>query len=267
MRRPSLLLLALAALTIPPPAVASPCPDLALVLAVDVSGSVDEREHLLQLKGIADAFRDDAVLAAIESVGTVSLAAVFWADMSMSVDRLGWIDVGTRSDAERFAAAVEAAPRRLTGNTGLGKGLWAALDLLEQRPCARRRLINLSGDGAETVSPRAPAAPAVSPPSRGPLAPHGAPFLRDARQRAEAMGVTINALAIANAEPWLADYFERSVITGPGAFVMEIADYPDFAEAILRKLEREIQPVIGLDQVQERPQFAKLPATAAPPGG
>ena len=59
------------------------------------------------------------------------------------------------------------------------------------------------------------------------------------------MGVTVNALAIVNAEPGLADYYRTQLITGPGAFVMEARDFRAFGDAIVQKLEREIRPQLS----------------------
>jgi hypothetical protein len=109
--------------------------------------------------------------------------------------------------------------------THLGAALDAALDLLGSPGlCAERAVINVSGDGRDTGN---------TPWYRGD--PVGA-----ARTRAAAQDVTVNGLAILSDEPDLDAYYRREVITGPGAFVMEIAGLEDFAEAIRRKIIREI---------------------------
>ena len=89
-------------------------------------------------------------------------------------------------------------------------------------------VINVSGDGR-----------ASNGPSR-----HGDKVLAAARAAAADAGVTINALAIADAEPGLAAYYAETVVTGPDAFVMAVADFSGFGEAIVRKLAREIRPAL-----------------------
>jgi hypothetical protein len=201
------------------------CADLALVLAVDTSGSIDDAEHRLQTEGLAAAFRDPDVLAALDAAGTVLVAAIFWGEKDASRDILGWHAIRDPFDAARFAALIEGRPRTAGGMTHLGAALDAALDLLAAPGlCADRAVINVSGDGRDTGNP---------PYYIGD--PVGA-----ARTRAAARDVTVNGLAILSDEPDLARYYARMVITGPGAFVTEIAGLPDFAEAIRRKIIREI---------------------------
>lgn len=116
-------------------------------------------------------------------------------------------------------------PRPLPGNTGIGLAVTAAIDLLyAPGTCAYRRLINLSGDGPESMGPR----------SRTPVS------TAEARRRAEELGITINALAIRNEVPDLDQWYRTWLITGPGAFVMEVEGFDSFAEAVVEKLVREI---------------------------
>lgn len=204
-----------------------PCVDVALVLAVDGSGSVDNREYQFQQQAIARSFRDPEVMAALKMAGTVSVAVVFWGDASKPVYPTEAVTIHDTSDAERFSRIIENLPRRTLGNTGLGAGLTAALDRFGNMGCAHRSIINVSGDGKETNVPR----------QRLQTARAG-----QARDRARSMNVTINALVISSAERGLYDYYKRKVITGPGAFVMEISDYSDYAEALKMKLIREITP-------------------------
>lgn len=200
------------------------CPDVALVLAIDTSGSVDAPEFELQKAGYARAFRDEEVLAALRSAGTVDVAAVFWGDEAAPVGVVEWQRIGSPANAAEFASRVAEAPRITSGNTGIGRGLWAALDLLAARGCAARRIVNVSGDGRESVDPRARSFISAAA----------------ARARAGAEGVTINALAITLEDEGLAEWYSDRVITGPDAFVMRVAGYDSFAEAIARKLAREI---------------------------
>lgn len=241
------LLLGAALLAVPtgqrPALAASPCMDVALVLAVDSSSSVSAHEYDLQRNGIAAAFRDAGVLNAISQAGTVAVAVVFWGAEHAPKPQSGWMRIDGPDAAERFARAVEATPRQVTGDTGLGAGLMASLaklGTLEQ--CSLRKIVNVSGDGEETRAIRGKRRE-TSPPM--------------ARDMAESQRVEINALAIANAEHGLAAYYEANVITGPDAFVMVAEDYHAFAEALRLKLIREISPrvVSGLD----RPSVQRMP--------
>ena len=217
-----------------PVALAARCPDLALVLALDASGSVNDAEFRLQMQGYADAFRSPSVQDAIMSAGQVQVAMVVWADGEMSSQVLPFQDVSNRRAAEAFAQRIDALDRRVTGNTGIGRGLWTALDLIAlDMSCAPRRLVNVSGDGAETMIARA----------RENIA------LNVARMRAAAMGVTVNGLAIQTSRPDLAEWYGRNLVTGPGAFVMSVSTLASFSEAINAKLVREISvPLLAADK-------------------
>jgi hypothetical protein len=212
---------------------ANPCIDVALVIAVDGSGSVDASEYALQQRGIASALRDHDVQHAIAAAGTVGITVLFWGSAGQPVQETDWVMMRGHEDAERLARLVEAQPRKVGGFTGLGAALRAALGKLSTlQACTDRSIINVSGDGRDTL---------VSQRQRAALAPE------EVRADAEARGITINGLVISNEEPGIADYYAGRVITGPGAFVITIADYTHFAEALRRKLIREIGPLnIGL---------------------
>lgn len=205
------------------------CADLSLVLAIDTSSSVDETEFQLQKQGYARALRNPAVLSAIEAAGEVEIAAVFWADADDPPEVLRFARIDGAEAASRFADRIGAVPRSTFGDTDLGSGLMRALDLIDASArCSARAVVNVSGDGRASV--RA---------SRWGDRPVP---IRVARERAERAGVVVNALAILNDEPALADYYRDQVIAGPGSFVMAVADFGDFADAIARKLDREIRP-------------------------
>lgn len=216
------------------------CVDVALVLAVDTSGSVSPGEYHLQRDGIASAFRDPAVIAAMSQAGRVAVSVVFWGSEREPKPQSDWVVVAQGEGAERFARLVEAAPRRVSGDTGLGAGLMAALDKLAAFDgCAVRKIVNVSGDGEETRALRGQRRMVLPP---------------EVRDMAEAIDVEVNALAIESDEANLAQYFRANVITGPDAFVMEARGYRDFAAALRRKLIREISPRV----------VAELPAALAP---
>ena len=204
------------------------CVDVAIVLAVDGSGSVNTREFLLQQQAIVSALRDPEVLRTMNRAGSVAAAVLYWGDANWPVQETPFVHIQGRSDVETLVSALLRMPRRVFGNTGLSMGLSAALDKLVTVRCSRRSVINVSGDGSDTIISRRK---------------RFAPTLKEIRSRAELADVTINALIISNEERDLKAYFEKQVITGPGAFVMEIRDFSDYAEALRRKLIREIAPM------------------------
>jgi len=201
--------------------------DLELVLAIDASGSVDEGEFRLQLDGIAGAFRDAGVQAAIakQPLGRIAVALVVWSESNRPKDITPWFVIGDPAAAEAFATTVESWPRRIAnGGTGIGKALhFSAQALTSNAYAADRMVIDISGDGRET------------PPSDWTLGP------AEGRAYAASRGVEINGLAILNDEPDLDAYFRAEVILGPEAFVIAVEDYEGYAEAMRIKLIREIE--------------------------
>jgi Mg-chelatase subunit ChlD len=207
---------------------ASTCVDVALVLTVDASASVSREEFALQQQGIAAAFRDSAVLDAMSAAGRVAVSIIFWGSEGLAKPQSAWILVENAEAAESFARTVEAMPRGVTGDTGLGAGLLAALQKFESlEQCAVRKVVNVSGDGEETRVFRRK---------------RNSPAPVQVRDLAQSSNVEINALAISNEEKYLADYYADNVITGPDAFVMQVARYEDLATSLRRKLIREIGP-------------------------
>ncbi|MBB3896577.1 DUF1194 domain-containing protein [Roseococcus suduntuyensis] len=195
--------------------------DVALVLAVDVSASVDFQEFALMIGGLSAAFRDPSVLAAATGGprGAAALSAVFWSDTAEPA--APWTRIQNAASADGFATLLEEAPRLpRPGATALGDGMVAGLTLLARCPApATRSVMDVSGDGRSNRG---------RPP--GPV-----------RDLGVAAGVTINGLAVLDEEPDLLEHYETEVIGGPGAFAMSCADYADFVEAIRRKLIRELR--------------------------
>lgn len=199
--------------------------ELELVLAVDISASVDASEYLLQMEGIARAFLDQDVIAAIEAYGDAGIAVtmVHWSSTAAQV--IDWTHIANAGDAARFSSEIHRTPRaRLGVTTAIGSAVAFATDLLTRnRFHGRRRSIDVSGDGRNNSG----------------LA------LWVQRNRTAAAGVTINGLAILDDDPALHGYYRDHVIHGPGAFVLTADDFIDFAQAFREKLLREIRAVIA----------------------
>jgi hypothetical protein len=196
--------------------------DLNLVLAVDVSGSVNAARYELQRQGYAAAFRDPLVVQAI-AAGThqaIAVAMVQWTGPTLHVVVVDWTLVRDRASADSLAATFAAMPRQLFGGgTSLSGAIDFAMQLLPRSPYrGERRVIDVSGDGANN---------------------RGRPAAM-ARDEAVQAGVVINGLPILGLEPDLDGYYRDNVIGGPGAFVIAAQGYDTFAEAIRDKLVNEI---------------------------
>ena len=213
------LLLACSACTL---AFAQTAVDLQLVLAVDASGSVDQRRFELQQRGYVAAFRDPRVLRAIQSGATQAIAVtmVQWTGPALQIQVLPWTFINDAATAHAFADAIAATPRQLfSGGTSISGVIDYAVPLmLESQFKGRRRVIDISGDGSNNRG-----RPAAS-----------------ARDDAVRTGIAINGLPILALEPGLERYFSDHVIGGPGAFAIAAESYEAFAEAILKKLIREM---------------------------
>jgi hypothetical protein len=205
----------------PLPAQSEPV-DLELVLAVDTSISVSRQEFTLQVAGLARAFRDPRVHAAIQAAGDrgVAISLVQWASHNDQFVAIGWTKIQDPESALRLSDDIAHMPRHFAGyGTAISSALRFCTDLFFGNGFeARRRIIDVSGDGSD---------------NRGPM-----PSNR--RDVAVSLGITINGLAIRNEEPNLEFYYHKHVIGGTGAFVMTADDYFDFADAIVVKLVREI---------------------------
>jgi hypothetical protein len=204
--------------------------DLELVLAVDVSGSVDPFEARLQREGYVAALRQPQVIEAVKGgmLGRLALTYVEWAGDGFQRTVLDWTLVEDAESALAFADALAEAP--------LASAQWTSLSAMIDYARPRfegngfkgmRRVIDISGDGYNN---------------------HGRP-VETARDQAVAAGITINGLPIVNERqnPWgslppkdLDRYFADRVIGGPGAFIVVAKDYTAFASAILSKLLLEI---------------------------
>ena len=203
--------------------------DVLLVLAVDVSRSVDEDEARLQREGYRNAVSDPLVVEAIRGgmIGAIGIAYVEWAGAEYQRLVLAWTRIGTPADAFSWASRLDEAPRASLSWTSISGALDYSHRVLADAPFeGTRRVIDVSGDGVNN--------------SGGPV--------EAARDKLLAEGVTINGLPIMNDRPTfgrlppvpLDEYFRESVVGGPGAFVIPAEDFQAFGQAVKRKLIREI---------------------------
>ena len=195
--------------------------DVALVLAVDSSGSISEDRLSLQIGGYIDALRHPSLIDAIRGGrrGRIGLTYVTWTDARRQDQVVPWRVIEDEAGAYAFANAIQKALRPVPGWTSIS----AAIDfctglLLSNGYTAARRVIDISGDGANN---------------------DGRP-VTDARDAAVAAGVTINGLPIVEIEPELEAYYRDNVIGGPDSFVVVAKDSGAFGAAVLRKLLVEI---------------------------
>jgi hypothetical protein len=222
------VLLGLIAGPAPARADAPPTPvALELVIAIDTSASVDDREFTLQVEGIARAFADREVIAAIESLEPAGLAVGFvqWSGPESFTLAIPFNHIYDRRTAKAFGFLVSLTQRRSTaGTTAMAYSLGRAADLIGANEFAGdRQVIDVSGDGRNNTPPNVEAV----------------------RDRVVQMGITINGLAILSDDPRLDIYYRSSLIGGQDAFVEVAGGFGEFAQAIRRKLIREIYPPLS----------------------
>ncbi len=206
-----------------PPAMAC---DLALALAVDVSGSVDSGEYRIQMDGLAAGLRDPVVSEALVR-GQARLMLVQWTGTSRQKVTIPWTRVDSFETLDAFASQVASDPRVWRNfSTAIGEALEMTLTSFSAVSECKRQLIDISGDGIsnEGVEPT------------------------EIHSVLRRHGVTVNAIAIEESEPDLTAYFFENVIVGEGAFVVSAAGFEDYPERIRKKLLREVtQQTAGLE--------------------
>jgi len=223
--------------------------DLELVLAADISGSMDHEEAVLQRTGFINAIRHPEVIATIQRgrYGRIAVTYVEWAGVTHQATLVNWTEIHDEASAEAFAIAIAAPPVRTAFWTSISTVIDYALGSLADNGFkALRQVIDISGDG---------------PNNSGGYAPQ-------ARDRAVAKGVTINGLPIINNRPGpygfmpmpnLDHYYEDCVIGGFAAFVIVANGFQDFARAVRRKMLLEIagrqpkMPLLHLAAERYRP--------------
>ncbi len=218
------------------PARAAEAVDLLLVLASDVSRSVDAQKFQLQRDGYAAAITNPRVLDAIGSGphGRIAVCFVEWSGAGAQKLVIDWTIVRNLDSANKFSAQLAEIPRSFADRTSISGAIDFAVSELGRAPFeATRHTIDVSGDGTNNSG-------------------------RDvtlARDEALARGITINGLVILTERPlsWNAEhtnpaggldaYYRNNVVGGPGAFVMVAQDHNSFGQAIINKLIAEIAAV------------------------
>jgi hypothetical protein len=201
--------------------------DVALVLAVDVSLSMDFEEQRVQRDGYVEALTHPAVIEAVARgrLGRIAVAYLEWGGPWTQRLVVPWTVVDGADSARELAESLAVAPIQTSRGTSLSVGLLAASDLFRDAPPADRKVIDVSGDGPNNM---------------------GGPVV-EARDRALAQGIEINGLPLMLGAPDLVFsiaeldlYYQECVIGGPSAFVIPVDDLRDFATAVRTKLILEI---------------------------
>lgn len=204
--------------------------DMELVLAVDVSLSMDSYEQQMQLQGYVEAFRDPQVLRAIETGPHKKIVVIFveWGGVAFQNIKVDWTLIEGQESARKFADLL--GQKRLTALplTSISTAALFSAALFEKNGYSgSRQVIDISGDG---------------PNNQGVV-------VTAARDAVVERGITINGLPVmlrVGVAPGFFDlenldvYYEDCVIGGPGAFIVPVHDEKNFASAIRRKLIREI---------------------------
>jgi hypothetical protein len=223
--------LALALGFLPPAARADVEVDVALVIAVDISYSMDIEELALQRQGFADAFRAPVVHDAIRK-GTLGRVAVVYMEWAGAYDQrvmVPWTILDGADSAVAFADKVAAVPVRRAQRTSISGAIDHGMKLLgESRVDATRRVIDISGDGANNQGR----------------------IVNISRNDAVAQGATINGLPVMLKRPGYLDiadldiYYRDCVVGGAGAFTIPIRERDQFANVIKTKILLEIAGLV-----------------------
>lgn len=201
--------------------------DLALVIAVDISYSMDTDEQELQREGFAEAFRSPLVHDAIRNgmLGRIGVTYMEWAGSADQKVIIPWTVLDNAESLMSFADRIASTPLRRAQRTSVSGAIDAAADLFDDSGLeATRKVIDVSGDGANN---------------------QGRPVTH-ARDEAVAKGITINGLPIMLKKPGSLDdpdleiYFRDCVIGGQGAFMVPARERSQFQLAIKAKILLEV---------------------------
>ncbi|MAB06517.1 MAG: hypothetical protein CML50_10970 [Rhodobacteraceae bacterium] len=198
--------------------------ETALLLAMDVSNSVDAAEYRMQAEGLAWALSDPEIAEILVADG-VSIAVLQWAGTDRQQLSLGWTSITAPADVVALQARARTMARAfLLSDTAPASALHRAIDAFASAPSCKRRIIDVSGDGT----------------------PNAGGSVAGARQRAERAGITVNGLAIDAAgygQP-VTNFYRRQLVTRDG-FVITARGHRAFAETLRRKMLRELSRVTG----------------------
>jgi hypothetical protein len=203
------------------PASAAQDVDVAVVLAVDCSYSVDDQEYRSEIEGMADALMSPEVKAAIASGphASIAISVLQWSDNNAQQLALAWTVLRGSDEVDKFADTLRHMPRLETGYTSISGAMRAGIEALARlRFHADRRIVDIATDGTNNDG---------VPPDI-------------VRQLASARGVIIDGLAITREVAYLDLYFQHHVIVGPGSFVIKADEQLSYHEAMRRKLLREV---------------------------
>jgi hypothetical protein len=196
-----------------------------LVLALDSSASMNKAEFALQIKGLAAAFRDPAVLQAVADLQPlgVAIAVTQWGGPGESRIVVPFTHITTQRQARAFGYRVSRGNRSFyAATTSIVTAIEDSAALLDANGFdGQRRVIDVSGDGVD----------------------NSGLDLATAREAARASGVVVNGLAIESEQEGLFDYYQQHVITGADSFVVRAINFEDYARAIREKLLKELRPL------------------------
>lgn len=203
--------------------------DVALVLAVDVSSSVDEGEAGIQRAGYIAALRDPRVADAIRGglIGRIALTYVEWASPTDQRQLIPWREISDAASLQAFADELQKAPYKPGSTTSISAGIDFCVQLLQKSGIrAIRRVIDISGDGYSDYGRN----------------------VRGARDDAVKAGIIVNGLPIMNERaayrtkipPDLDEYYKANVTGGRGSFTLVVKKLDDFNRLVLQKLILEI---------------------------
>jgi hypothetical protein len=247
-----LIILAFVSVAARPVTAADTPVDLELALGVDVSGSVDEEEAVLQRNGYIAAFRHPSIVDAIQhgALGRIAVSYYEWAGFGHMKIIAPWTLIRDKESANGFADLLTRELPETARRTAIAAAIDFGTGYFDDNGfAARRRVLDISGDGPNNWGDR----------------------VNLARDRAVARGITINGLPIVNNRPSFSGrmpmanldlYYRDCVIGGPGAFYIVARDFKDFARAVLRKLILEIAGRQPLErekrQTQRHPLFIRV---------
>ncbi len=201
--------------------------DVLLVLAVDVSRSINEEQAALQRRGYVDAMTDPAVMEAIHRgmLGAIGVTYMEWSGRDYQRVIVPWTRIASPEAAHGWVEELQKHPPRPVGWTSVSGAIDVARQLLAAAPWhGMRRVVDISGDGVNNS---------------------GRPSA-EARDEAVAEGIIINGLPILDDTPGfpglipLDEYYRRNVSGGPGAFVLPAEGMASFAQAVRRKIILEV---------------------------